>query len=181
MSEIGIQTVDGSAVGLFVDEMAPVYAQVYAEPPYLEGPEDVADFLSWLSDREDMRLVLARDGSRLVGFGLAFRLRDGSWWTRLLDPLPADFDSSESEAGRTLVILELAVDAGYRRRGIARSIHDALLDQPGLDRASLTVRPESEAEPARRAYAKWGWRQVSRKQPWAEAPVYNLMLLPLGS
>lgn len=179
MSEIGIQVVDGSEVGLFVAEVAPVYAQVYAEPPYLEGPEDVADFLSWLSGREDMRLVLARDDGQLVGFGLAFRLLDGSWWTRLLDPLPTDFDTSETETGRTLVILELAVKAGCRRRGIARAIHDALLDQPGLDRASLTVRPEPEAEPARRAYAKWGWRQVSRKQPWPEAPVYDLLVLPL--
>lgn len=47
-----------------------LYAVVYAEPPYAEGPEQVAGFANGLPDetrRDGFTLVVAEDGEVLVG------------------------------------------------------------------------------------------------------------------
>lgn len=62
---------DPVAAGRELDDLAPVYEAVFAEPPYLEGPRDVAEFLERYQREHKtpgFRLVLARDAGKLAGF-----------------------------------------------------------------------------------------------------------------
>ncbi len=55
---------------------------------------------------------------------------------------------------RTFVINELAVRGPFRRSGVGTRLHAGLLHGLTSERVTLTVRPEPEADPARRAYGR---------------------------
>lgn len=161
----------------------PIYAEVYAEPPYREGPAEVRDFAgSWpkRASRPGFRLVLATATSTPVGFSFGYRLpADTGWWEGQLDPLPQQV--TREYEGRTFAVIELAVLAPYRRHGIGRALHQTLLGDRSEERVTLLTRPEPEAHPAQAAYASWSYRPLGRLRPFPGAPVYLAMLrdLPL--
>lgn len=165
-----------------LDAFLPAYEEVYADPPYCEGPRDVAEFIEryahQVRGRPGFRLVLARRAGEVVGFTYGYRLpTDTAWWASLLEPVPEGFSRETGE--RTFAVIELAVRAPWRRQGVAAGLHARLLEGQEVERVTLTVRPEPEAAPARAAYAAWGYRRVGRSHPWAEAPVYDAMVLDL--
>jgi GNAT superfamily N-acetyltransferase len=165
-----------------LDTFLSAYEEVYAEPPYSEGPSDIGQFIESYrvqARRPGMRLVLARAGAEVAGFTYGFPLpSDTRWWSTTQPPLPADFVREDGD--RTFAVIELAVRAPYRRRGIAAALHAALLDGLGAERVTLSVRPEPEAAPAQSAYASWGYRGVGMSRPWEDAPLYRMMVLDLG-
>lgn len=164
-----------------LDIVAALYAEIYAEAPYREGPEEVRAFAQgwphWLA-QPGFRLVLARpaDGDREpVGFAFGHQLApDTRWWDRLIDPLPADV--TEEWPGRTFSIRELAVRARHRRRGIGRGLHRALLSDRPEERVTLAVRPDAGV--AQAAYAAWGYTSRGRAHGVLDV-VYVLMTRPL--
>ncbi|MEE1927943.1 GNAT family N-acetyltransferase [Streptomyces sp. TRM 70351] len=164
-----------AALGHFL----PAYEEVYADPPYSEGPGDVAQFTEHYAhhvQRHGMRLVLARDGEDVVGFSYGYYLpADTGWWSNVDRHLDEDF--TRETGVRTWVVLELAVRRPWRRQGIARGLHDALLDGLAAERVTLTVRPEPEAAPAQAAYAAWGYQPVGTSHPWEDAPYYTALVL----
>lgn len=181
MSDVTVDVYEGPAAAGLLDEILPVYEEVYAEPPYNEGPRDVGAFLDRFgrqATRPGFRMAVARAEGELVGFAFGYRLSaDTTWWAGALAPLPPDFTAEDGR--RTFVIIELAVRATRRRQGIAEQLHTALLDGVDAERVTLTMRPEPEAVPAQTAYAKWGYRLIGQTRPWDEAPVYDSMMLAL--
>lgn len=180
--QVTVQRREGTAAADLLDEILPAYEEVYVEPPYCEGPRDVADFIERFQrqvQRPGFRMAVAYSGSSVVGFSFGYRLpADTQWWAGALEPLPEDFVREDGE--RTFVIIELAVRAPWRRQGVAAQLHGALLDGLAAQRVALTARPEPEAAPARSAYVKWGYRKIGQSQPWDEAPVYDSMVLDLS-
>lgn len=170
---------DGAEACPLLPDVEPVYAEVYAEPPYLEGPSDVADFVAGWPRRcsyPGFRLVVARDQDTPEGFTFGHPLPDGTgWWSGLLDP--AGDGVTAEWPGRTFAIIELAVRATARRSGVARDLVAHLLEGRTEERVTLLVRPEAEAEPARAAYRSWGYEVVGQLRPYEGAPVYDAMLL----
>ncbi|MFD7447227.1 GNAT family N-acetyltransferase [Streptomyces sp. NPDC059909] len=181
MAEVTYERYEGPEAAAQLDAFLPAYEEVYVEPPYCEGPSDVAEFIDRYqlqTQRPGFRLVLARDGGEVVGFTFGYRLpADTGWWDNLLDPMPDGFTRECGE--RTFVIIELAVRKPWRRRHIAAGLHTRLLEGLSVERVTLTMRPEPEAAPAQSAYAAWGYRKVGRSHPWDEAPVYDCMVLNL--
>jgi hypothetical protein len=54
-------------------------------------------------------------------------------------------------------------------------MYDMLLRDRPEQRATLTVLPA--AEPAQRAYIKWGWRAVAQKRnPLPGSPVFDVLI-----
>lgn len=184
MPEVTYERYEGrEAVAARLDDFLSAYEEVYVEPPYSEGPSDVAAFIDHFLHhvhRPGIRLVLARDGEDVVGFTYGYLLpADTGWWTSIVDQeLPQEF--TREDGTRTWVILELAVRKPWRRRGIAAALHAALLEGLEVERVSLTVRPEDEAAPAQSAYAAWGYRSVGTAHPWDDAPYYRAMVLDLA-
>ncbi|MFJ4621375.1 GNAT family N-acetyltransferase [Streptomyces sp. NPDC088812] len=179
MTEVTYTRYEGAEAAGLLNAFLPAYEEVYAEPPYLEGPRDVADFIEHYAvqaKRHGMRLVLARHGQDVVGFTYGYYLApDTRWWTSLQDvQLPPE--TTREDGRRTFVIIELAVRKAWRRRGVAASLHDLLLDGVTAERVTLTVRPEPEAAPARQAYQAWGYRRVGTTLPWEDSPLYDCMI-----
>ena len=181
--EVTYERHEGAQAAAQLDTFLPAYEEVYAEPPYSEGPSDVAQFIEHYlahTKRPGMRLVLAHDGQEVVGFTYGFLLpAETGWWTSVDRELPDDF--VREDGTRTWAIIELAVRKPWRRRGIAAALHAALLEGLRVERVTLTVRPEPEAAPAQSAYATWGYRSVGVAHPWEEAPFYTAMVLELAS
>lgn len=169
----------GADTGLAqLDVVRNLYAEVYAEPPYYEGPADVVDFVAGWPQRvrqPHFRLVVAWEGDELVGFSFGHQLpTQTGWWDGALTPLP-DHITTEY-AGRTFAIIELAVRRRYRRRGVARRMYAGLTAGLTEERITLLVRPDAPAP--RHAYRSWGYRTVGRIQPFPDGPVYDAMIKP---
>lgn len=156
-----------------------LYQRIYSEPPYGEGPDDVADFVSSLPRRASQpgfRLVVASWDGDPVGFALGHQLTpDTKWWQGATSSIPES--TTREDPGRTFAVIELAVLPAFRRRGIARIMHDRLLANLTEQRVTLLVRPE--AGPANAAYERWGYARVASIKPFPNAPTYTAMILPL--
>jgi ribosomal protein S18 acetylase RimI-like enzyme len=177
---VRVAVFDGVEAVRMLDAVRPIYADVYAEPPYGETAADVDDFArDWprRASQPGFRLAVAYDGDQPIGFSFGHRLpADTAWWSGVLDDVPSDLIAERP--GRTFAVIELAVRPEHRRRGVARRLHDALLAGRSEERVTLLCRPE--AEPAQRAYSAWGYLRVARIRPFAGAPVYDAMLRSLG-
>lgn len=174
-----LTTHDGAAATDQRDAVLPIYAACYSEPPYLEGPDDFADFADrWPAyvSQPGFRLVTATIDGETVGFAFGYQLNsDTRWWLGLLDPV--DAVTTAEHAGRTFAVIELAVLASLRKQGIGRALHDELLRDRPEERVTLTVRPEATAAVA--MYRAWGYTPVGRNRPGEGQPVYLTMLRPL--
>jgi hypothetical protein len=77
-------------------------------------------------------------------------------------------------------LVELLVRRPWRRLRIAQCLHDLLLTGRPEERATLTVLPA--AEPAQRAYVKWGWQTVAQKRnPLPGSPVFGVLVKALSA
>lgn len=179
MSDISVRVHAATQATAFTSAIVELYAAVFAEPPYHEDAEDVEGFRELLEveiPQPGFRLVTAEIGTTLVGFGYGYTLRASTrWWEGIAPPLPPALTAEWD--GRTFAIKEIAVAAPHRRKGIARLLHDSLLDHRHEERATLTVRPE--AYPAIAAYASWGWSETGRIQPTSNGIEYLVMVRPL--
>jgi ribosomal protein S18 acetylase RimI-like enzyme len=79
--------------------------------------------------------------------------------------------------GAQFGVCELMVSEGYRRRGIARRLHDELLTRRPEPKALLYVRKDNI--PALSAYTKWGWHKIGDAQPTPDAPNFDEMQIDL--
>src|SRR5215207_95493 len=179
--EVRVETYDGPAATL-TDDLRALYGAVYAEPPYRDGPAEVAEFVAeWpeLLNQPGFRLVVARTAGQLVGFAVGHRVdRASGWWAGIRpDPLrgdtadPVGFD----DGGHSFGIAELGVDPAWRRRGLASRLHEALLAGRGESRVVLWVRADAPA--ARAIYARWGCQLIGSVPD--RAP-YQVMCLDRG-
>jgi hypothetical protein len=107
------------SAGPLVDAVLPVYAEVYAEPPYDEGPDDVRDFAaSWeraSPHRGFASHFATEDQGEVVEFAFGHHLtRDTHWWDGALTALPAE---ATERPERAFAVIEMAVREPQRRRG----------------------------------------------------------------
>lgn len=160
--------------------VAELYAEIYAEPPYNEGPADVADFTSGWPQRigqRNFRLVVARRADEPIGFAFGYQLSTRTqWWDGALTPLPGEITTEHS--GRTFAIIEIAVRQPYRQHGVGRLLHTHLIAGLSEERITLVVRPEAPAP--QHAYRSWGYRPVGQVQPFPGGPIYDVMTKPLN-
>ncbi|MBB1252681.1 GNAT family N-acetyltransferase [Streptomyces alkaliterrae] len=179
-----VERLDGPATARAEAAFRQVYAETFAEPPYRETPETIAGAFSDFTEQTrapGFRSALAATGGLRAAdpepVGIAFGrslAADDAWWDRLLQPAPADL--AHEDGRRTFALLELAVRAPWRGRGVARRLHETLLADVPAERVLLNVR--TDADPARAAYAAWGYRPVGAIRG-DDGARYTMMLLPL--
>jgi ribosomal protein S18 acetylase RimI-like enzyme len=170
---------DARSYGDILVAVGHLYAEIYREPPYNEGPDDAESFIEGMPQRAAQpafQMIVAFADSEPVGFTFGHQLApDTQWWEGAVTAFPEAI--VRESVGRTFAIIELAVLAPYRRRGIAKTMHNALLANRSEERVTLLVRPE--AAPARTAYRRWGYVRVGSIRPWRDAPLYDAMVLDL--
>ncbi|MGP4085059.1 GNAT family N-acetyltransferase [Streptomyces sp. KR55] len=176
---IGIERMDGPAAAQAEDAFRLIYAEAFAEPPYDETADDVAAaFRRFRSQtrKATFRGALARtEDGEPVGMAYGYPLGPNTrWWDQLTEPVPDDM--RREDGNRTFGLMELAVRGPWRGQGIARRLHETLLDGIEAERVLLNVHPDSEAAAA---YRTWGYRKVGEAQPWEGADLHDVMLLDL--
>ncbi|MCY0937590.1 GNAT family N-acetyltransferase [Streptomyces sp. H34-S4] len=178
---IAIGRMDGPAAAKAEDAFRLIYAEAFAEPPYNETEDDVAAAFRrfpFQTRRHAFRAALARTGDGdPVGVAYGFPLSpDTGWWDELTVPVAGEMRREDGH--RTFGLMELAVRGPWRGQGIARRLHETLLDGIEAERVLLNVHPASKAASA--AYQAWGYRKVGEARPWGTgADLHDVMLLDL--
>jgi GNAT superfamily N-acetyltransferase len=165
--------VDASQAPALVDELADLYAEVYAEPPYNEGEEHVARFAQHYLDettRAGFGLVIAVDNDLVAGAVHGWTMAAGQWFNRPITEPPAEIKNAPKFA-----IMEWMVRKRYRRAGIGRHLLDVILTGRPEPYAILASNPASIA---RRIYDKLGWHYCGSTEP-AFMPSMDILALPL--
>jgi len=156
---------DGTAVARLLTALVELYAVVYAEPPYQEGPEQVDRFRTSLQNeaaRAGFSLITADDGGQLVGAAYGWTMPAGAWWSRADQQPPADIHNADKFA-----VLEWIVHPDRRGESIGAELIRRLLEGRREHYATLASDPRSAA---RGMYERAGWRQVARtKLSWGPA------------
>lgn len=177
---ITVKPLGGSAAGQSEPAFRLIYAEVFAEEPYAETPESVeAAFHRFRSQvrKPTFRSAIARtaDGVPVgIAYGYPLSATTG-WWDRLAIPAPADLRREDGH--RTFGLMEFAVRKRWRRLGVGRRLHEALLAGGDEERVLLNALPEAEA--AQSAYRSWGYHRVGEAHPWEGAALHDVMLLQL--
>ncbi|AWZ10756.1 MULTISPECIES: GNAT family N-acetyltransferase [unclassified Streptomyces] len=172
---------DGATAVQARDAFELIYAEAFAEPPYDETADDVAAAFRRFpvqARKRAFRAALARtEGGEPIGMAYGFPLApDTVWWDELTGPVPDDVRREDGH--RTFGLMELAVRGPWRGQGVARRLHETLLDGIGAERVLLNVNPASEVASA--AYRAWGYLKIGEARPRGEgADVLDVMLLGL--
>ncbi|MFJ8577939.1 GNAT family N-acetyltransferase [Micromonospora sp. NPDC093277] len=160
--------------GKLVETYKEVYSAQLNDPFF--SPERYWDRLVAYAGRDGFRAVVGDFDGALVGYALGYTLpAESPWWGGLLSNV--DARTLVETGDRTFALNEIMVRERWRRRGIARRLHDALIKQVTAERATLLVLPDNVA--AQAAYRGWGWQKLGELQPFHDAPVYDAMILNL--
>lgn len=165
---------DGESAASVIPDLVHLYAVVYAEPPYSEGPDEVNRFRSSIGEettRPGFSLITAHDGENLVGAAYGWTMRAGAWWTRADRDAPAEIRDAIK-----LAIMEWIVHPQRRAESIGAQLIRKLLQGRQEVWATLASDPRSAA---RSIYQRAGWRQVASSElPWGTK--MDLLILDLA-
>jgi ribosomal protein S18 acetylase RimI-like enzyme len=161
--------------GLITDLYAATYRDELDEP--FQSVERFMDRVRAYAKAPRFELVLGSIGDELVGLALGYPLPPGArWWSGLTTPV--DPQLIEEDGSRTFALCELMVHPDLQGKGVGHQLHDELLLERPERRATLLVDGDNDA--ARRAYERWGWRQIGKIRPsWPDAPQYDALILDL--
>jgi ribosomal protein S18 acetylase RimI-like enzyme len=127
-------------------------------------------FVDHWGGNPDFDCVIAYDGDEAIGFAYGAPATPGrEWWREHLDPAP--------ENDRTFAFSQLAVRKKWRKIGAAKKLADALMENRDEDLAVLLVDPGHPKVQA--LYESWGYREVGKRQPFPDSPMFAVMLATL--
>jgi ribosomal protein S18 acetylase RimI-like enzyme len=148
--------------------------ELVSDPFY--RPERFAERVRGYMKAPGFELVVGEVGAPR-GLALGYALPEGArWWQGLTTPVDPEMVAETGD--RTFALCELMVHPDWRRRGIARALHDELLGHRPERRATVLVREDNAA--AQHASAKWGWHKVGKLQPFPDSPHYDALVLDLS-
>lgn len=160
-------SVDAAGLDPWVDRLVGLYAQVYADPPWREGPDEVAAFRARL-ERHQARAGFRAELSVAVGTGSLVGACYGYESGGVLPDEPfyravraaVGPEAEGSLVGDVLQLPELLVAGTARRRGIGRRLLEAKLSTER--RAWLCTRSDA---PALTLYRSLGFVVRGRLEP----------------
>ncbi|MFF3242980.1 GNAT family N-acetyltransferase [Streptomyces sp. NPDC002870] len=148
---------------------------VHATIPEYSPDDPFSQRFPWFVDHwgahAEFTCVIGYAGDNAIGFAYGAPLNEGrEWWRDHLKPAP--------EKARTYAVSELMVRPEWRKTGVADRLHQALLANLKEDIAVLLVDTTHAKVQAR--YEGWGYRKVGERQPFADSPVFAVMVKPLS-
>jgi ribosomal protein S18 acetylase RimI-like enzyme len=153
-------------------DLQPIYAAVFAEAPYHEGPQMALKFAGWVADESNLpgfTMVVAYNDGRAVGFAYGYTQAADDWFRGTDQPAPPDVLTAQR-----FVVMEWAVLNELRGQGVGRALMEELLTGRPERYAVLTVNP---AAAARSIYERAGWRQVATTPASRQWPSMHVMVL----
>ncbi|MEU7608852.1 GNAT family N-acetyltransferase [Micromonospora sp. NPDC049204] len=157
-----------------LDQLVKLYLEVYADGGEFYSEDRYRRQLDLHMQRVGWELISATVNGVLLGYIYGFPLPpDTRWWEGIHEPVPPGF--TEEDGRRTFALSELLIRPAWRRRGIARALHDELVARRTELRTTLLVRPDNAA--AQIAYKSWGWIKVTKLRPsWGRAPTFDVLV-----
>ncbi|MFD4030417.1 hypothetical protein ACFWVP_07715 [Streptomyces sp. NPDC058637] len=114
-----------------------------------------------------LRSPAAEDGEP-VGTAYGFAVEaDTGWWDELTEPVPDDM--RREDGCHTFGLMELAVRGPWRGQGVARCLHETLLNRVEARRVLPNVHPDGKAASA--AYRAWAIARPARRAPGKPGPL----------
>jgi GNAT superfamily N-acetyltransferase len=160
-TDVRIEPLVAGAHESWAGEVASVYAAAFAGPPYSRGPAHVQGFQDALRrhvDRSGFVALGALVRDRIVGFTYGYTTDRDQWWhEQVRAALGTRADRWLTDA---FEYVELALEPRWRRLGIGRRLHDALLGSQSHPRAVLSTIDAVTA--GRRLYESAGWQVLVR-------------------
>ncbi|MFF3330899.1 GNAT family N-acetyltransferase [Streptomyces sp. NPDC002888] len=145
-----------------------VHADAYADQMDDPFNQRFAWFVDRWSGKAGFTCVVAYDGDEPTGFAYGAPLAPGREWWRSTPYKPNNGYTS------TYAVSEVMVRPAWRKQGISERLHEALLKERTEDLAVLLVdvtHPKVQA-----LYESWGYTKTGEQQPFADSPVYAVML-----
>ena len=168
-----VHRLNGTTIAPFIPGLVDLYAIVYAEPPYEEGPEQVEEFRTKLpteATRAGFAAVIQTEGAAVVAAAYGWTMPAGTWWSRADTEPPVELRNADK-----LAVMEWIVHPGRRGEGRGALVLQELLDDRQEPWATLASDPRSAA---RAIYERIGWEQVGTSTlPWG--PKMDLLARPL--
>lgn len=161
-----------------LEYVRPVLVELYLEC-YAAGRDSPfytsEHFLERLTDHAQpgWEAVVGYSQGHPIGYSYGCPLpADTVWWDQAQPGLPPDVTAEDG--GRTFAVLQLMVRADWRGTGLARRLHNSLVDVRRERRLTLLV-DDGHAKVGA-LYEQWGYKAVAHTQPYSNGPVYKLML-----
>jgi GNAT superfamily N-acetyltransferase len=174
MNDLRIVRQEAQTVTANLEQIADIYDEVYAEPPYNGGPLFTRDaFLTRTRSQiaaEGFAFVAATSDAGIVGFCFGFSL-GRRWWGGESSQPPTNVANATKYA-----VIELVMRRPFRNSGAGRKLLGELLRDRREEYATLLSVPGAAA---RGIYERWGWHKAGTVQPNPDAPVMDAMVLPL--
>ena len=112
--------------------------------------------------RNGYRLVVVMEDAAVAGFSWGYLGERGQYWADLAAGALPDRTADEWVGGHFELVTP-GVAPKYRRRGLGRRLHDALLY--GVTQKALLSTADDPADPAVRLYLSGGWRKLGLLRP----------------
>lgn len=149
-----------------------VHADAYAESMDNPFRQRFPWFVDHWGGNPGFACVMAYDADEPAGFSYGAPASPGKeWWRDHWSEGPVD------GATGTFHLSELMIRPVWRKRGLSLPLHDTLLARRPEAFASLTV--DVTHPRVRKLYESWGYFQVGENQPFADSPVYAVMVKDL--
>lgn len=177
--ELTLEVTDAEGLHRHHEPLMDVYRDAYADKlsHVFFTEERMWERLEAYASRPGFTLVMAYWDGVLVGYALGNTFVAGSRWGQgMITEVEPGLLAEDGQ--RTFGFNYIMVRQAYRRRGIAKALHDALIATRHEHRACLLVLPDNVA--ARDAYLAWGWYKIGDLRPFDDAPTYDAMLLDLN-
>ncbi len=131
-----------------LDEAVRVFTDVWPG----RAPAITRNSFARYASHPDFRGFVAIDGGNVIGFGFGARSRPGGVWH---DQVAAHLGTDHPALREAWRLVELAVAAEHRGRGIGAGLYDALFGAQPCPRALLSTYVTNHR--ARAMYAERGW------------------------
>ena len=152
---------------LLIDVHADAYADAMDDPFNQRFPW----FVDHWTATEGFSCVVAYDGDEPAGFAYGAPLSPGREWWRSTGYQPKNGCTS------TFAVSEIMVRPRWRKQGVSVRLHEELLKERKEDLAVLLVdvtHPKVQA-----LYESWGYSKVGEQRPFADSPLFAVMVKEL--
>lgn len=155
----------------FTEMLVEVHGDAYADAMDDEFNRRFPWFAEHWTNMPGFTCVVAYQGATPIGFAYGAPLASGREWWRDTDYVPNNGYSS------TYAVSEVLVRPKWRKQGVAELLHEALLKARTEDLAVLLV--DTTHPKVQKLYESWGYGKTGQQQPFADSPVYAVMVKSL--